>query len=93
MIDQLEAAKGEKFFKRSVEKAKDAIPDGVFIDGNNPLTLLNDALSEGLHAGPIWPYIWFASEPCLCSFGRARGSNPQSARNVTQRKDLRTSPS
>lgn len=49
MIDTLTAAKEEKQFKRALESVKDAVPPGLLINGQNPLTLLHSALSEGLH--------------------------------------------
>jgi hypothetical protein len=33
-----------------MEVTKDAIPESLRINGQNPLTLLHSALSEGLHA-------------------------------------------
>ncbi|MGB7848657.1 MAG: hypothetical protein WBL63_23795 [Candidatus Acidiferrum sp.] len=46
--DFQEAAK-EKQFKNAVEKIKLAIPPSLLINGRNPLLLLHDALSEGIH--------------------------------------------
>ena len=43
-------AKAETQFTRAIDMIKAAIPEAVLIDGNNPLTLLHSALSEGLHA-------------------------------------------
>jgi hypothetical protein len=40
----------ETQFSKAVEQIKQAIPESLLIDGHNPLTLLHDALSEGLHA-------------------------------------------
>ena len=34
----------------AIEEIKPGIPGSLKIDGHNPLTLLHDALSEGLHA-------------------------------------------
>ncbi len=50
LIAELEAAKKENQFSKSVESIKHAIPQILLIDGHNPLTLLHSALSEGLHA-------------------------------------------
>lgn len=43
-------AKVETQFTKAIEMIKTAIPESLLIDGHNPLTLLHDALSEGLHA-------------------------------------------
>jgi hypothetical protein len=37
-------------FSRALDIAKPAIPESLLINGHNPLGLLHDALSEGLHA-------------------------------------------
>lgn len=36
-------------FRQSVDMIKEVIPPSLFINGNNPLTLLHSALSSGLH--------------------------------------------
>lgn len=51
MIQDLEAARKETQFSKAVEAVKHGIPEALFINGHNPLTLLYSALSEGLHAG------------------------------------------
>jgi hypothetical protein len=43
-------AKVETQFSKAIAMIKAAIPESLLIDGHNPLTLLHDALSEGLHA-------------------------------------------
>jgi hypothetical protein len=43
-------AKTEIQFKKAIESVKDALPQVLLINGQNPLTLLHAALSEGLHA-------------------------------------------
>ena len=48
-IKQLELAKKETQFSKAVEIIKDGIPEVLKIEGHNPLTLLHDALSGGLH--------------------------------------------
>jgi hypothetical protein len=48
-IADLEAAKNEIQFKKAVESIKHGIPSVLLINGHNPLTLLHDALSEGVH--------------------------------------------
>lgn len=51
IIKSLETAKKEIKFKEAVESIKGALPVQLLIDGHhNPLTLLHDALSKGLHA-------------------------------------------
>ncbi len=50
-VKQLEQAKSENQFKKSIETAKTAFPPSLLLEGgHNPLTLLHTALSEGLHA-------------------------------------------
>jgi hypothetical protein len=48
-INLLEEAKKETQFSTAVEKIKDALPESLKVNGHNPLTLLHDALSQGLH--------------------------------------------
>lgn len=50
VIDKLKDAQSERQFKNSVDKMKHAIPQALLIDGHNPMTLLHNALSAGLHA-------------------------------------------
>lgn len=42
-------AAAETQFSTAIELIKAALPESLLIDGHNPLTLLHDALSEGLH--------------------------------------------
>jgi hypothetical protein len=49
VIQTLSAAKKETQFSKAVDMVKDAIPESLLISGQNPLTLLHKALSEGLH--------------------------------------------
>jgi len=42
-------ARTETQFSTAIEKIKTAIPQSLLIDGHNPLTLLHNALREGLH--------------------------------------------
>jgi hypothetical protein len=49
VIAQLESAQLETQFSKAVDMVKDAIPQSLFINGNNPLTLLHRALSRNLH--------------------------------------------
>jgi hypothetical protein len=50
LIAELEAAKKERQFTTSVEKIKSALPQGLLINGHNPLLALHGALSVGLHS-------------------------------------------
>ena len=49
MITDLEAAQKETQFEKAVRAVKHGIPPALLIDGHNPLTLLHNALSDGLH--------------------------------------------
>ncbi|TBA25995.1 hypothetical protein [Rhizobium ruizarguesonis] len=49
LIDELKAAKKEISFAKSIEKIKTGLPQGLLIDGHNPLNALHGALSEMLH--------------------------------------------
>jgi hypothetical protein len=49
-MNALAAAKAETQFSRSIDLVKNAIPQSLLVNGHNPLTLLHNALSEGLHA-------------------------------------------
>lgn len=49
LIQELEDAKAEIKFSAAVGRIKSAIPDSLLIGGQNPLTLLHRALSEGIH--------------------------------------------
>jgi hypothetical protein len=48
-ISTLEAAKAETQFSKALDSVKDAIPQTLLINGQNPLSLLHSALSGGLH--------------------------------------------
>ncbi len=48
-IKAFEEARNEKQFKNAIEKIKLAIPPSLLINGHNPLLLLHDALSDGIH--------------------------------------------
>ncbi len=52
LIEELENAKKEKRFSKAVESIKHGIPESLLIYGKNPLTLLHNALSKGLHSLP-----------------------------------------
>lgn len=49
MVAALREAQKETQFKKAVESIASAIPHGLLIKGQNPMTLLHSALSEGLH--------------------------------------------
>jgi hypothetical protein len=49
-IASLEAAKKEIQFSGTIEKIKDGLPETLKIEGHNPLTLLHNALSIGIHS-------------------------------------------
>src|SRR5207249_2713810 len=50
LLADLEDAKKETRFSESIEKVKHGLPGALLIDGENPLTLLHNALSDGVHA-------------------------------------------
>jgi hypothetical protein len=50
MIGLLKQAQAETQFSKSLAMVKDAIPESLRIQGHNPLTLLHDNLSTGIHA-------------------------------------------
>jgi hypothetical protein len=50
MIAELEGARKETQFHKAIESIKLGVPQALLIDGHNPLMLLHNALSEGLHA-------------------------------------------
>jgi len=50
LVSAFEEAKKQHQFLKAVESVKDAIPQALLVNGQNPLTLLHSALSEGLHA-------------------------------------------
>lgn len=49
VINDLESAKKEQQFSKAVEQIKHGVPQALLVQGQNPLTLLHSALSEGLH--------------------------------------------
>jgi hypothetical protein len=49
-IIALSEAAEEKQFSKAPAKVKDAVPEVLKVNGQNPLTLLHDLLSDGLHA-------------------------------------------
>lgn len=51
-IAALEASRTEQQFSKSVKELRDAIPPVLLINGHNPLALLHNALSQGVHNLP-----------------------------------------
>ncbi|MCQ1773867.1 hypothetical protein NOI24_21365 [Neorhizobium galegae] len=49
IIAELDEAKKEIAFAKSMDKIKTALPQGLLIDGHNPLSALHGALSVGIH--------------------------------------------
>jgi hypothetical protein len=49
LVKEMDSAKREVSFKKAVEQIKTALPQGLLIDGHNPLLALHHALSIGLH--------------------------------------------
>ena len=49
LIEELTSAKKEIKFTEAMKRIKFALPDGLLINGHNPLLLLHAALSIGLH--------------------------------------------
>jgi hypothetical protein len=49
-VNALREAKKQNQFLSALEAVKDGFPQGLLINGQNPLTLLHSALSDGLHA-------------------------------------------
>jgi hypothetical protein len=49
VLATLDAAMKETQFSKAVDLTKTGFPQGLLIEGANPLTLLHDALSKGLH--------------------------------------------
>ena len=49
IIKALEISKDEKQFAKAIKDVKEAIPPALMINGYNPLTMLHNALSQGVH--------------------------------------------
>lgn len=49
VVAALQEAKKETQFSKAIVDIKDAIPDAIRINGQNPLSLLHGPLSEGIH--------------------------------------------
>jgi hypothetical protein len=65
VIKVLEDAKKENQFSKAMASVKDAIPQVLLINGNNPLTLLHSALSGGIHAQTDEECLEFAHDARL----------------------------
>jgi hypothetical protein len=61
VLKEIEAAKKETQFTKAVDTIKHALPQSLFINGYNPLTLLHSALSEGVHEHDDAECLEFAS--------------------------------
>jgi len=48
-INALKAAQNEDQFSKSLEMAKDALPESLLINGHSPVKLLHRVLSDGIH--------------------------------------------
>jgi hypothetical protein len=51
LLSELEAAKQERRFTQAIDGIKHGLPQALLTNGHNPLALLHNALSEGLHGG------------------------------------------
>ena len=49
LLDSIDLAIKETRFSEAIKLVKDAIPDGLKVQGDNPLTLLHRVLSRGVH--------------------------------------------
>lgn len=49
VLKEFETAASETQFSKAIDQIKYAIPQSLLINGNNPLSLLHSALSDGLH--------------------------------------------
>jgi hypothetical protein len=52
IIDSLLAVRDQQQFSKAVKEIKSAIPPGLLINGEDPLLLLHNALSQGVHTLP-----------------------------------------
>lgn len=50
-LKEYDEAMAENQFSKSIDRIKHGLPQSLLIDGHNPLLLLHNALSQGLHAG------------------------------------------
>ncbi len=82
----LEAAKAERQFVKAIEAVKHGLPEVLFIDGQNPLALLHDALSEGLHAQSDEECLELATDirMVLGAFAERMGEALREQRDLTE---------
>ena len=76
IIQLIEDAEKETQFGKAVDMLKDAIPKSLYIKTHNPITLLHDATSVGLHG--------LADEQCLDMAGAIRTILSKLADNIHQ---------
>ena len=96
IIDTLDRAAARREFSSAVEEIKDAIPASIKINGANPLTLLHDALSAGLHSEDDVECLYIARDIRLVLTGlaertsQALKSNTEIAAAVTRLNQKRS---
>jgi hypothetical protein len=49
VLEVFASAKNEDQFSNALKQIKDALPPALFVSGHNPLTILYDVLSDGIH--------------------------------------------
>lgn len=76
LIKELTYAKNETQFTKALEGVRSSLPDQLQISGENPLLLLHDALSEGLHKE--------TDEECLKKAGDIRVIMAELAERLSQ---------
>ena len=64
LIEELNNAMEENSFTKAIDQIKSALPQGLLINGQNPLLALHGALSVGLHND--------SDEECLASANAVR---------------------
>ena len=76
LIKELERAKIETQFAKALEGVKSSLPEQLMIAGENPMLLLHDALSEGMHKE--------TDEECLKKAGDIRVIMTELAERLSQ---------
>jgi hypothetical protein len=89
LIEGLDRALSKRKFTAAVDEIKDAIPDSVKINGFNPLTLLHNALSSGLHTDDDVECLEIAKDIRTVLTGLAELTS-ELLRNETALKDAAT---
>jgi hypothetical protein len=86
IIADLEAAKAERQFVKAIEAVKHGLPEVLFVDGQNPLALLHDALSEGLHVQSDEECLELATDirMVLGAFAERMGEALREQRDLTE---------